>query len=101
MRSLGFLVSSADLGFLAINLAKASFDGARMVTFCATDNVWTTSGTVWRRPGGDVSVSFHSGRVAILLFPKRLTVERAQVPAIRRQHLSETLGRHVGGQAEG
>lgn len=48
-RSRGFRVSSVDLGFLAINRAKASLDGASMVMFWATERVWTISGTVCKR----------------------------------------------------
>lgn len=55
MSALGFLVNSADLGFLAIKLAKAVFDGARIVMFRAVVSVWTTSGTSAKRSNDVVS----------------------------------------------
>lgn len=37
--ALGFLINSDDLGFLAIRLAKATFDGANIVMFWAVESV--------------------------------------------------------------
>lgn len=53
VRALGFRDSSADRGFLAMSLEKASLEGAKMVTFWTVDSAEMTSGTVWRRPSSE------------------------------------------------